>query len=276
MRSSAGGRKNKGSGREIAGAFSNIHSPSRILCEGMGVAALNGFWTASFFGALSGVVGTGAGGLLACVLPAENKRLISFMLDYAAGLMLAIVCFDLIPNALRFTPLSAVLFGIFAGVFLMRLSESAIRAGKGGSGMESTGLTIALGIAVHGFLEGMAIGSGFAAEKSLGLSLTLAILLHDIPEGMSIAIPLRAGGAARTRALLLTLAAGLPMGFGAALGVWLGQRAALLIAVSLAIAGGAMLYLVFAKMLPESLRIHGGSSIGGILGLISGMLISFW
>lgn len=227
-------------------------------------------------GALSGVVGTGAGGLLACVLPARNERLISFMLDYAAGLMLAIVCFDLIPNALRFTPLSAVLLGIIAGVFLMRLSESAIRAGKG-SGMESTGLTIAFGIAVHGFLEGMAIGSGFAAEKSLGFSLTLAILLHDIPEGMSIAIPLRAGGTARARVLILTLLAGLPMGFGAALGVWLGQQAELLIAVSLAVAGGAMLYLVFAKMLPESLRIYkGGSSIGGVFGLISGMLVSFW
>ena len=242
------------------------------------MAVLNGFWSASFSGALSGVIGTGAGGFLACVLPAENKRLISFMLDYAAGLMLAIVCFDLIPNALHFTPLSAVLLGIFAGVLLMRLSENAIRGGESGGGMESTGKTIAFGIAVHGFLEGMAIGSGFAAEKSLGFSLAIAILLHDIPEGMSIAIPLRAGGVARTRALFLTLLAGLPMGFGAALGAWLGERAELLIAVSLAIAGGAMLYLVFAKMLPESLRIRGGkpSSAGGILGLISGMLVSFW
>ena len=224
------------------------------------------------------MVGTGAGGLLACALPAGNKRLVSFMLDYAAGLMLAIVCFDLLPNALRFTPVSAVLLGVLAGAFLMRLSESAIRGGKSGAGIERTGLTIALGIAIHGFLEGMAIGSGFAAEKSLGFSLTIAILLHDIPEGMSIAIPLRAGGTARARAFLLTLLAGLPMGFGAALGAWLGQRAALLISVSLAVAGGAMLYLVFAQMLPESMRMNGGkvSSAGSVLGLLSGMLVSCW
>ena len=242
----------------------------------MGVLALNSLWTAGLYGALSGVVGTGAGGLLACFLPARNKHILGFMLEYASGLMLAIVCFDLLPNAVRFAPLGTMLLGAFAGLCLMMLSESVVRTES--NRMKSAGFAIALGIAIHGFLEGMAIGSGFAAERSLGLSLTLAIVLHDVPEGMSVAIPLRAGGVTGLRAFFLAFIAGLPLGFGALLGAWLGNRAESSIALSLAIAGGAMLYLVFANMLPESSRIREGSPnwVGTILGLLSGMSVSFW
>ena len=46
--------------------------------------------------------------------------------------------------------------------------------------------------------------------------------------------------------------------------------------VSLAVAGGAMLYIVFVNMLPESKYIYRGrfSSIGSIAGMISGIIVS--
>lgn len=244
------------------------------------VVALDNLWMAGLYGVLSGVVGTGAGGFLACFLPAKNKRVLSLLLEYSAGLMLAVVCFDLLPNAFKYAPLSAVLPGVLAGVFLMIISDNVSHKHTGrnrkNSGIKNTGMVIAFGIALHNFLEGMAVGSGFEAEFTLGISLAIAIMLHDVPEGMSIAIPLRAGGMKRTKAFALALASGLPMGLGSVFGVWVGKITVTYIAVSLAVAGGAMLYIIFVNMLPESKYIYRGrfSSIGSIAGIISGIIVS--
>ena len=48
---------------------------------------------------------------------------------------------------------------------------------------------IGLGIAMHNFPEGLAIGTGYASD-SLGLELAVALALHNIPEGMAMAAPL--------------------------------------------------------------------------------------
>ena len=251
-----------------------------ILYYYVDVVTLNSLWMAGLYGILSGVVGTGAGGFLACFLPTKNKRVISLLLEYSAGLMIAIVCFDLLPNAFEYAPLSSVLMGVLAGVFLMMLSDDLstthLQTARSNNSMKNTGIVIALGIALHNFLEGMAVGSGFEAELTLGVSLAIAIMLHDIPEGMSIAIPLRAGGMSRIKAFTLALASGLPMGLGALFGKWVGQIAVSYISVSLAIAGGAMLYIVFVNMLPESKHIYKGrlSSMGSIAGMISGIIVS--
>lgn len=233
-------------------------------------------WLAGWYGIVSGVVGTGAGGFLACFLPSDNKRIISFILEYSAGLMLSIVCFDLLPNALKFTTLAAVLIGIVIGICFMMISDNVISISRVDT-TKSTGLIVCLGIAIHNFLEGMAVGSGFKADNTLGFALVIAILLHDIPEGMSIVIPLRSGGMNRIRALSLSLLAGLPMGAGSMFGLWVGDISVYYIAVSLAVAGGAMLYIVFANMLPESKHMYKGraNSIGSLLGLITGLIIAF-
>ena len=109
------------------------------------VVELNNLWMAGLYGVLSGVVGTGAGGFLACFLPAGNRRVLSLLLEYSAGLMLAVVCFDLLPNAFRYAPLSAVLTGVLAGIFLMILSDGVSRTprkGRNGSA-KNTGMVIA-------------------------------------------------------------------------------------------------------------------------------------
>ena len=45
-----------------------------------------------------------------------------------------------------------------------------------------------LGIAMHNFPEGLAIGTGYAASDSL-VGLAVALALHNIPEGMAMAGP---------------------------------------------------------------------------------------
>ena len=228
------------------------------------------------YGILSGVIGTGTGGLIACFLPAQNKCIISFLLQFSAGLMLSIVCFDLLPSAFRFAPFSLVLISIIMGILIMLLSEELITA-KGKKNSMTTGISITLGISIHHFLEGMAVGSGFVADEALGVSLLIAVMLHNIPEGISIAVPLRVGGMKPAKAFMLALAAGLPTGLGALLGSWISQDLAAYISMPIAVAGGAMLYIVFLDMLDESKRMYDGklSSFGSIIGMISGLIVCF-
>ena len=51
--------------------------------------------------ALAGVAGTGIGGLVGALLQRESKRMVSLLLSFAGGVMLSVVCFDLVVEAVE-------------------------------------------------------------------------------------------------------------------------------------------------------------------------------
>ena len=120
--------------------------------------------------------------------------------------MTAIICFELIPEALAISDLSIVILGILIGIIMMiicdvfvdnKFNKSNISVNKYNSAklkgvpvenntknsLLKTGIIVSIGLAIHNFPEGLAIGSGFEASLKLGLSLAIAICFHDIPEG---------------------------------------------------------------------------------------------
>ena len=50
---------------------------------------------------ISGVIGTGLGGIVGAVLRRESNKIVSLLLSFAAGIMLAVVCFDLMSEPLE-------------------------------------------------------------------------------------------------------------------------------------------------------------------------------
>lgn len=105
--------------------------------------------------------------------------------------MISIVCFDLVPEALEISGLPLIILGILFGVICMiacdvvvqKKFNTKIKDTKTTNTLLKTGIIVSIGLALHNFPEGLAIGSGFGASIKLGYSLALAILLHDIPEG---------------------------------------------------------------------------------------------
>ena len=130
--------------------------------------------------------------------------------------MTAIICFELIPEALEIADLFVVILGVIIGIFMMIICDifvdnlfqkrhknantinSKIYNNKKlitkGRNIDSdnekkkinllkTGMIVSIGLAIHNFPEGLAIGSGYEASVRLGLSLAIAICFHDIPEG---------------------------------------------------------------------------------------------
>ncbi|MCR1900216.1 ZIP family metal transporter [Irregularibacter muris] len=235
----------------------------------------------TIIGFLAGMVGTGIGGLSAYLFIHPSKRAFSVILGLAGGLMISIVCFDLLPQAFEMVGVPLGVFGIICGVAIITIIDEIMDLLEKGKkkqrdGFIKAGVLIGIGIAAHNFPEGLAIGAGFMATPQLGLGLALVITLHNIPEGIAMATPMSIGGVKKIRILFYTLLAGIPMGVGAFLGALLGEISPAFIGWCLGLAGGAMLFITCQEIIPRSREIWKGriSGFGIILGIIGGILLS--
>ena len=99
-------------------------------------------------------------------------------------------------------------------------SEAAADGGFGSRAVVA--LLIAIGIGLHNFGEGLAIGAAFAlGELAFGTLLMLGFTLHNTTEGLAIVAPLATERVPLPRLLLLGAIAGLPTIAGAWLGGFL-------------------------------------------------------
>ena len=203
----------------------------------------------TLLGLFFGTIGTTLGGIIGVKSNITSNRFLSFILEFAAGLMMAIVCFELIPESLELTNIANVFLGIILGVITMIWCDNIINKKymekniKNNNTLLKTGIIVGIGLAIHNFPEGLAIGSGFEASTKLGITLAIAILLHDIPEGISMSVPMKSGGMKPKKALAYTIISGITTGIGAFFGVILGNISTTIIAICLAFAAGAMLYI---------------------------------
>lgn len=196
--------------------------------------------------------------------------------------MISIVCFDLIPEALEISDIPLILLGIIFGVICMIACDILVqkkfnnkeKKSSSTNSLLKTGIIVSIGLALHNFPEGLAIGSGFGASLKLGYSLALAILLHDIPEGVSMAVPMKNGGMKISKVIFYVILSGITTGIGAFFGALVGTISQEIIAICLSFAAGAMLYIVSGELIPESNKLYKGriASIGNILGFILGIL----
>ena len=143
-----------------------------------------------------------------------------------------------------------------------------------GNSLLKTGIVVSIGLAIHNIPEGLAIGTGFEASMKLGYSLAIAIAIHDIPEGISMAAPMKKGGLKSGKILFYVILSGVTTGLGAFVGAIVGNISQKVIAVCLALAAGAMLYIVSGELTPEYNKLYSGkmSSIGNMIGFILGLI----
>ena len=127
----------------------------------------------------------------------------------------------------------------------------------------------------------MTIGASYASDNGVmgGAALILAVLigLHNIPEGMAVSVPLISGGMPKWKAVLITACSGIPTILGALLGYLLGEIGPMGLTLSLGFASGAMLYVVFGEILPQSILMYHSKlpAFSTIVGILVGMLIIF-
>ena len=246
--------------------------------------------------AIAGVAGTGLGGLIGALFKKDSNRTVSLLLSFAGGVMLSVVCFDLITESIEtgvgvLTVIAAVAIGVLVIYLLNDIIDNHAnqevphvdenhpkthddldelihsdhykqhKANKDNKlSLFVAGLVMASAIALHNLPEGMTIGASYASNDAVmgSSALVLAVLigLHNIPEGMAVSVPLISGGMSKPRAVLLTALSGAPTILGALLGFAIGEIGPLGLALSLGFASGAMLYVVFGEILPQAIIMY--------------------
>ena len=267
--------------------------------------------------AIAGVLGTGLGGLVGVLLQKDSKRTVSLLLSFAGGVMLGVVCFDLVTEAIDtgaglFVVIGSIALGVAVTYGLNYLIDIKTdpelphideNHPKTADDLDElihsdhlehhyarkdnklslfvAGIVMACAIALHNMPEGMTIGASYANNNgvmgSAALVLAVIIGLHNIPEGMAVSVPLVSGGMGKAKAVLITAASGIPTILGALLGYWLGEIGPMGLTMSLGFASGAMLYVVFGEILPQSILMYHSKlpSFSVIAGILAGLLIIF-
>ncbi len=235
----------------------------------------------TLIGLFFGTFGTTLGGILGVIIKKNSNKFLSFILSFASGLMMSIICFDLIPEALGISNISNIFLGLIIGIIMMIFCDilvdkkfnKSVRFEGNKNSLLKTGIIVSLGLAIHNFPEGLAIGSGLEASMKLGLSLAIAICLHDVPEGISMAVPMKNGGMNPVKIVFYVILSGVTTGIGAFFGAIVGSISEQVISMCLSFAAGAMLYIVSGELIPESNKLYNGktTAIGNMMGFIIGI-----
>lgn len=116
------------------------------------------------------------------------------------------------------------------------------------------GVATILGLSIHDFFDGVAIGIGFMTSPALGVLMFLAVVLHEVTAGFSIAATSRASGLGRRIALASAVAIGLITVLGTAFVFVLGDISPSLTGIFLGLATGTFIHVGASDLLPAAGR----------------------
>ncbi|MCM1021822.1 MAG: ZIP family metal transporter [Muribaculum sp.] len=200
-----------------------------------------------------------------------SHKLNDVFLGFCAGMMLAAAVVCLIMPSITMVDISGwwqVLIGVVAGVALIgaldyvtphlhRLTGIDMEKHSNNSHTINRVLLFVLAIALHKLPEGMATGIVFEGpDQNNAIAVSLTIALQNIPEGMVVVTPLIMIGMGYLRTSLVALLVAAIEVAGVYLGYALGGLSTVMLPFLLAMAGGAMLYVISDEMIPET-HSHG-------------------
>lgn len=252
---------------------------------GQGIA-----WDLIGFGVLGSLISglaTGLGALLILFRSEWSERSQIVMLSFAAGVMLAASIFSLLlpgyelileRGAGRFAASLETALGLSVGAIAIYLSNLLIPHEhfiKGREGRPTIELgrhwLFILAITLHNIPEGMSVGVAFGGGVERGVPVMLGIGTQNIPEGLAVAAALVGDGFSRWRAFLIALLTGLVEPLGGLVGTLATAPSDVLLPWGFFFAGGAMLYVIFAEVIPET---HpSGAERATTLSLMAGFLL---
>lgn len=231
--------------------------------------------TAAVYGLISGST-LFIGALLGMYLNV-SKYAVGAIMAFGAGVLVSALTFDLMENAFLSGGFDAVSIGFMAGTILFvggdylidrrgghvrkhsHGQRHATKVGLTEPGQPDTsGSAILLGAILDGIPESLAIGIGLAAGQGVGLSMMVAVFLSNFPEGISGAHGMKNAGHSN---LYIMSVWGVTIAIStctAVLGYAFFSRASQdVVAVTLAVAAGAILAMLADTMMPEAFEEGG-------------------
>jgi zinc transporter ZupT len=220
---------------------------------------------------------TGLGVIPVMAVRMNHSRSIAVSTGIAAGFMLG-ASGGLFYEGSR-TGTVATALGALAGLAFIYATKTLVgrnttahvghlRGARGATALMMIGV-----MTVHSLTEGIALGVSFAGAESLGILIAIAIAIHNIPEGVAISLTLVPFGESARSAALWSIFSSLPQPLMAVPAYLAVRTFEPMLAAGLGFAGGAMVWMVFTQLLPESLEGKDrGLSIAAVLLSTAAML----
>lgn len=237
----------------------------------------------ALLGGLAAAGATAIGTLPVLLSRDFSQRTYDAMLGFGAGVMLAASSFSLVIPALAAAKESGagnwlasgtVGAGILIGAGLLLALDALVphehfvkgQEGSRGRALKRVWLFV-FAICLHNLPEGLAIGVAFAGPNAVSaFALATGIAIQDIPEGMVVALALRSVGYSKWACAGLGVSSGLVEPVAAVFGAALVGLSAGLLPWGLAMAAGAMLFVISHEIIPESHRKgHEALATGGLI-----------
>ncbi|MCA1564499.1 MAG: ZIP family metal transporter [Acidobacteria bacterium] len=223
-----------------------------------------------------------------------SERTQDVLMGFSAGVMLAATCFSLLNPALRLAVErsngdkmfagAAVACSVLLGAAFLHACdryiphEHFIKGREGGPPsvrLKRIWLFV-LAITLHNFPEGLAVGSGIGSlDPAVAMPILVGIALQDIPEGFVVALALTGVQYTRRQGLFVAFITGVVEAVAALLGFAATSQAQGVLPWTLALSGGAMLYVISNEMIPESHRkeFAGEATAGLMVGFVLMMFL---
>ncbi|WDM21378.1 ZIP family metal transporter [Paenibacillus polymyxa] len=242
---------------------------------------MNDVFVGSFISALS----TGLGAVPILFMRNITHRLRDVLLAYAAGIMTSASVYNLIPEAIQHSNWFVLTAGILLGCLVLLVMEMYIPHAdledpySKTFQLESKSFLIIAAITLHNLPEGLSVGVSYASEtQNLGNLIAFSIGLQNAPEGFIVALFLVNQNIGRFKALGIATLTGAVEIITSLIGFYLSSWVNGLVPYGLAFAAGAMMFIVYKELIPES---HGDgnqriATFSFILGLITMIGLTEW
>jgi ZIP family zinc transporter/zinc and cadmium transporter len=188
-----------------------------------------------------------------------GRKALQYFIALGSGFMLGTIFFEMLPESIALHSSAPML--VLAGYMIVHIFEHTL-ASHLHFGEEihqdellnpMVGISALVGMLVHTFFDGVAIGAGFLISESVGVLIFFAVLLHKIPDGFTISsIAITSGRSSRS-----AMGAAISLGVSTLLGVLAVHMIGGSVSYALPLSTGSTLYVAATDLMPEVNREKG-------------------
>ncbi len=202
----------------------------------------------------SGLAGTATCiGVLLVMYYRGFKRYTVYFISFAVGILLGASFLELMPEAIKYTPLYAHLT-MLIGFLLFYLLENVVifhSCSEADCKLHRLGWMSFFGLFLHSLIDGVAIGAGFEISHSLGTATALAVIFHKLPAGIITTSLLLKANFKRRATFFYSLMVALATPLGAVLTKSIAYRfTETTMGIMLALVAGSFIYIAAADLIP--------------------------
>lgn len=235
-----------------------------------------------------------AGGFILLWKEKTTRKVSLFLISFAAGVLLSVAFFDLLPEALKETGnIEKVALGAISAIVILFILErflwwyhhhrthSEEHAKRGDypdtKNNPATAYLLLTGDTLHNFVDGILIAAAFLTDFSLGVGVAIGVIAHELPQEIADFSIMLNGGFSRLKTLVLNFIAASATLWGAIAAFFVAPLVEGFAPVVISFAIGVFIYIALSDLIPE---IHHRSEhkydIIHFLLFVGGIILAGW